>query len=234
MEQKYKLLDLYCKAGGAGMGYYSAGFDVTGIDIEPQKHYPFKFIQSDAIEYVKRYGYLYDAIHASPPCQEASRSTAQWKAKGKKYPDLIPLTRVTLKKFDVPVIIENVPDAMIRPDIKLRGYMFNLKVIRERLFEIHNCFILQAGIPQKNGSVRAGDYACVFGKGSYRKNKLDQEPKFKKTTVRETWAYAMGIESLSSFWNMSDIELAEAIPPAYTEYIGKQVLNYLKYQNENT
>lgn len=222
---KPKLLDLFCKAGGAGMGYQRAGFDVTGIDIAPQKHYPFTFIQADAIEYVLKYGHLYDVIHASPPCQNASKSTAIAKSRGKTYPDLIPVTRAALEKFKIPTIIENVPGAIIRPDVIMRGTMFNLKVLRKRIFEVNNCFILQPGIPQKSGTVKAGDYYSIFGKGSWRKSKTDDMPKYQLKTVRESWAAAMGID-----WYMNECELAEAIPPAYTGYIGKQIINYLLYK----
>jgi len=224
LEQKYKLLDLYCKAGGAGMGYHRAGFEVTGVDIQPQKHYPFEFIQGDAIEYLLKYGHLYNAVHASPPCQHASKSTALAKSRGKVYIDLIPQTRVALSRFNIPTIIENVPGAKIRPDLGLRGTMFNLGVLRKRYFEINNCFVLQAGIPPPKGSVIEGDYYCVFGKGSWKKSSECAMPKNRLNTVRESWANAMGID-----WYMNETELAQAIPPAYTEYIGKQVINYLNF-----
>lgn len=223
-----KLLDLYCKAGGAGMGYHRAGFDVTGVDIEPQKHYPFTFIQGDAIHYLLTYGHLYDAFHASPPCLFASKSTSIAKSRGKVYPDLIPATRAAMSLYKIPSIMENVPGAIMRPDIIMRGTMFNLKVLRKRIFEINNCFILQPGIPPKKGTVKAGDYSSVFGKGSWKKSKADDMPKHALNTVRETWAFAMGID-----WYMNETELAEAIPPAYTEYIGKQLINYLQYQKQH-
>ena len=117
--KKPKLLDLYCKAGGAGMGYSLAGFEVTGIDIQPQPNYPFRFIQYDAVAYLRRYGHLYDAIHASPPCQFASRSTAPHRANNKEYFNLIPKTRAVLDKCGKPYVIENVKNAGLRPDIIL-------------------------------------------------------------------------------------------------------------------
>ena len=220
--RKPKLLDLYCKAGGAGMGYYKAGFNVTGVDIEPQKHYPFKFIQGDAIEYVLKHGHKYDAIHASPPCQHASKSTSIAKSRGKKYINLIPGTRKALAGLNIPSVMENVLGSDLRPDIILCGTMFNLLVLRKRIFEINNAFILQAGIPPKQGSVKEGDYYCIFGKGSWKKSKYDSYPKIKKNTVRESWAFAMGID-----WYMNELELSQAIPPAYTEYIGKQLIQQL-------
>jgi DNA (cytosine-5)-methyltransferase 1 len=219
-----KLLDLFCKAGGAGMGYYLAGFDVTGVDIDPQPNYPFEFIQGDAIQFLLTHGHEYDVIHASPPCQKASRSTSPHKANGKIYLDLIPITRYVLELIGKPFIIENVPEADIKPDIVLWGPMFGLKVLRKRHFEIGNCFVMQPAINPKNGTVAQGDYCCIFGKGAYRKSKNDAMPKFKKDTVVSTWSLALGID-----WKMKDIELAEAIPPAYTEYIGKQIIcNFVK------
>lgn len=199
------------------MGYHMAGFEVTGVDIKPQKNYPFKFIQGDAIEYVKAYGHLYDSIHASPPCQHASKSTAPAKSKGKVYVDLIPATSEALSLFNVPTIIENVPGANIRPDIVLFGNMFGLKVRRKMVFEIENCFILQPGNVRINY-----EYVQVFGAGSWKKTSTGRKPEFAKQTVRETWLYAMGITH-----NMTIGEIAEAIPPAYTEFIGKQIINFL-------
>ena len=74
MSERPRLLDLFCGAGGAGMGYHRAGFDVTGVDIKPQKNYPFAFVQGDALAYVREHGHEYDAIHASPPCQAYTRA----------------------------------------------------------------------------------------------------------------------------------------------------------------
>ena len=218
---KPKLLDLYCKAGGAAMGYYKAGFEVVGVDIEPQPNYPFKFIKADAIHYVIEYGHEYDIIHASPPCQKYSNSTALFRANGKEYADLVAVTRKALQFVNKPFVIENVPGAPIRNDIVLMGHMFGLKVLRKRHFET-SFFVLQPGIPKPNGTVRDGDFVSVFGHASYGKSKGDKTPKFKKKTIRETWAYAMGID-----WYMKDVELSESIPPAYTEYIGKQAIELL-------
>jgi DNA (cytosine-5)-methyltransferase 1 len=225
LKKQYKLLDLFCGGGGAAQGYIEAGFDVTGIDCYKHKHYPGKFIQAPALWYLRHHGHLFDAIHASPPCQHASKSTSIAKSKGKSYPDFIPRSRHFLARFSCPTIMENVPGAKIRPDLLLYGTMFNLLVLRKRIFEINNCFILQAGIPPKNGSVRGGDYYSIFGKGSWKKSKTDLYPKHRLKTVRESWANAMGIKT-----KMNERELAEAIPPAYTYYIGKQIINYLDYE----
>ena len=221
MSNKPKLLDLFCKAGGAGVGYHRAGFEVVGVDIEPQPNYPFKFIQADAIHYLLEHGHEYVIVHASPPCQKWTCSTATQRKKGKKYLDLITATRNALLYTGKPYIIENVPQAPIHPDIVLMGHMFGLKVLRKRHFET-SFFMLQPGIIKPVGTVKEGDYSSIFGKGAYKKSKNNKMPKHKKNTVRETWAYAMGID-----WFMKDVELSEAIPPAYTEYIGKQAIELL-------
>lgn len=223
MKRRFKILDLFCGAGGAAMGYARAGFKVTGVDNKPQPHYPFRFIKMDAIKYVLKHGHLYDAIHASPPCQHASKSTSIQKSKGKIYIDLIPVTREALSKFKVPTIIENVPGAKIRPDIILKGYPFGLLVLRKRIFEINNCFVLQPGFEPKKGSVKNGDYYCIFGNGNWRKSSYDAFPKKREKTVRESWSKAMGID-----WYMNEKEISQAIPPAYTDFIGKQIMQFLK------
>lgn len=228
-----KLLDLYCGGGGAGMGYHRAGFEVVGVDINPQPNYPFTFIQADALEYVAAHGHEYDAIHASPPCQQYSISTSFAKQKGATYSDLVTPTRELLDVTGKPYIIENVPGAPIRPDITLVGYIFGLKVIRRRLFEL-NFFCLQPIIPPKKGSVYAGDFVSVFGSGSWKpsnwsrksqlKNGISTQilPAWRKKTIRETWAYAMGID-----WHLTTKELSQSIPPAYTEFIGSELMRQL-------
>lgn len=203
------------------MGYHRAGFKVVGVDIEPQPNYPFEFYQGDAIEFIRNNGGDFDVIHASPPCQKYSVA-AHIHKNYEKHPDLLPETREALDNTGKPWIIENVPFSPMRPDLKLFGYMFGLKVIRQRWFEFGNgLFLMQPGIPQQIGTVKEGDFACVFGNGSYRKSKGDAPPKFRKSSVKKTWAFAMGID-----W-MNVAEMAEAIPPAYTEYIGKEILRIL-------
>ena len=130
-----RLLDLFCCAGGAGMGYSRAGFDVVGVDIAPQPRYPFEFIQAEAIEYVKAHGHEYDAIHASPPCQ-ASSALTKGTNRGRIYEDLIPQTRAALGASGRPYVIENVQGSDLRRDATLCGEMFGLAVIRHRYFEV--------------------------------------------------------------------------------------------------
>lgn len=142
-----KILDLFCGAGGAGMGYSQAGFDVIGVDIEPQPRYPFEFHQGDALAFLSKHGRSFDAIHASPPCQGYSIATAGNAAARAKYPRLIEATRDLMQDAGKPWVIENVAQArkqMVDP-ILLCGRMFGLGAAdrdgeplvldRHRLFE---------------------------------------------------------------------------------------------------
>lgn len=216
----YKLLDLFCGGGGCGVGYNRAGFEVTGVDLHPQKYYPYEFIQSDALEYLAYNWKNYDAIHLSPPCQAFSPASSD---KANQYPDLFPSLRPLLKEVNIPYIIENVNNAPLRKDIILYGYMFGLKVVRKRVFELGNWFMLQPSIPAKVGSVRNGDYATVVGKGSYTTGKKGiKKPVFDQGSIKATWQYAMGID-----WIDNCDVISESIPPAYTEYIGKQLYDFL-------
>lgn len=210
-----RLLDLFCKAGGAAVGYDWAGFEVVGVDIEPQPHFPFEFHQADALEYPLD---GYDAYHASPPCQIHSVMTELQKAKGqmKNYINLIPDTRRLLIATGKPFVIENVDSKSVRRHldnpIRLCGSMFSLGVIRHRLFECHP-FIFPAGhYPEKHRSVsQRADYSCVVGMGGVWRKRNGSR-------LTEDWMTAMGID-----W-MNRYELTQAIPPAYTEFIGRHLL----------
>lgn len=211
------LLDTFCKAGGASMGYYNAGFDVVGVDKDPQPNYPFEFIQADAIEFLYARGNEFDVCGASPPCQKYSKSTAVAKSRGKTYPDLVPATRVALIKTGRPYIIENVPQAPVRPDVILTGNMFGLPIIRKRHFETSFFMFTLPLIPEfrKVGE----ELASIFGKCSSDRAPFDR---LGCKTIRESWAKAMGIN-----WHMTEAELSEAIPPAYTEFIGRALMQTL-------
>jgi DNA (cytosine-5)-methyltransferase 1 len=205
---KLKLLDLFCCGGGAGMGYSNVGFDVTGVDINPQHKYPFEFVQGDAIEYLINNHHKYDAIHASPPCQNNTKSTLVHKASGKKYDCFIARTREALIRIGKPFIIENTMDAPLIDPIMLCGGMFGLKTYRHRLFESN----LKLTVPHhpvhvaKNAKMgrapNVGEFIQVVG--HFSGVKFAQE--------------AMGIE-----W-LGQKELAQAIPPIYTEFLGAQLM----------
>ncbi len=197
-----KLLDLFCKAGGGAMGYSLAGFEVIGVDIDPQPNYPFEFIQMDALK-VDISDFNPDVIHASPPCQKYSWAAKRWKDIVRA--DLVEPVRKMLVESGKPYIIENVPDAPLINPIVLCGRMFGLEVIRHRLFESNVHLSAPKHHPHK-WSVRSGRYMTVAGHGG------DGRASYK------LWCRAMGID-----W-MTKEELTQAIPPAYTEFIGKQLL----------
>lgn len=199
-------LDLYCKAGGCSAGYARAGFEMTGVDIEPQTRYPFRFVLSDALEYVEAHGHEYDFIHASPPCQAHTSLRGRW---GREYADLISVTRAALIATGKPYIIENVPGAPLLNPITLCGSMFGLKVIRHRLFETSPVIWWPPGQCEhpfgavgRQGHRAKGEWMTVTGHFS-------DVPKAQR---------AMGID-----W-MTQSELAQAIPPVYTQWIGEQII----------
>jgi len=207
-----KLLDLFCGAGGAAMGYYRAGFeDITGVDIKPQPNYPFKFIQGDALEYLAFNGSNYDVIHASPPCQAYSMAAQQWRKDGNEYPDLLEPTRKLLIEIGKPYIIENVPGAkLINPTI-LNGAFFKKNLRRTRLFEtsFELPFIL---LPKEPPS----------------RFRMGRKPRKNDPVVPV--GHFSGVERAKRVMEidwMNQGELAKAIPPAYTEWIGERLLSQL-------
>lgn len=210
------------------MGYHRAGFDVVGVDLSPRPNYPFSFHQGDAIEYLKAHGHLFDVIHASPPCQGFSKGSAPARKRGKKYLDLLTETRKVLQEIGKPYVIENVPGAPMRADVRLKGLMFGLPIVRERWFEITPFFIMQPGMPayKKRGTL-TGDYLTVCKKSSRvsetQKTLTPSMIKYWKGTWHATRAYAMGID-----WHMSFEEQGEAIPPQYAEYVGNQIIYQLQ------
>ncbi|AJD82477.1 DNA methyltransferase [Mycobacterium phage Sheen] len=219
------LLDLFCGAGGAGMGYHRAGFDVVGVDIVPQPDYPFYFIQYDAISFLKELeqpiSKMVQAIHASPPCQ-ASSALTKGTNKGREYPQLIPEVRELLAQTGLPTVIENVQGSDLRRDLTLCGEMFGLGVIRHRYFEVERFKAEQPEHIPHRGRVRGwrhgkyydGPYVAVYGKGGG------------KASVAEAQE-AMGID-----WTDDLVALNEAIPPAYTELIGRQILDTVQKEGD--
>lgn len=204
-----RLLDLFCCAGGAGEGYRRAGFDVTGVDIKPQKNNPHRFILADALEYCAAHGDEYDAIHASPPCQAYSMSAQAQRNAGKVYPDLLAATRCALEKTGKPWVIENVPGAPMRADFKLCGCQFGMDLRRERWFE--TSWNGMALIPSCQHPYPV---MSVVGHGTptWVREKLGFNPTIKH------YRAAMGID-----W-MNREELSQAIPPNFTEYIGRHLM----------
>jgi DNA (cytosine-5)-methyltransferase 1 len=201
------LLDLFCGAGGAAMGYYRAGFDIVGVDLVDQPNYPFDFIRGDALEYLRwQNPASFDAVHASPPCQRHSKMTGCRPGLASEYPDLIAPTREMLIDSGLPWVIENVPGAPLKDPITLCGTMFGRELYRHRLFE-SSVDLLEPAHPAHVKPVsRAGHW-----------------------TPGTVMSVAGHIAPITHARDIMDIdwtnreELAEAIPPYYTELIGRQL-----------
>lgn len=197
------------------MGYYLAGFRVVGIDIANQPHYPFEFHQADAMTYPLE---GFDVIHASPPCQGYSCASVAHRKAGKEYPLLIPAVRDRLKRLGKPFVIENVERSPI-DGIKLCGTMFGLGVFRHRLFE-SNVLLFCPDHPYHDGFIGDGKYFSVAG-GAGRWKSWGKVFRDVSKGTADQWRKAMGIE-----W-MTRNEIKESIPPAYTEWIGRQLMEAL-------
>jgi len=218
--EKPRLLDLFCGAGGAAMGYYRAGFEVVGVDINPQPNYPFEFHQADALTYPVG---GFDIIHASPPCEAHSRITGKYR---EKHIDLIPQTRAKLKLSGKPYIIENVEGAPLQGYFVLCGSMFNLDVKRHRLFECSHLLLT----PTCNHKAWKRQYYSLCWKNRKRGIKSKVVGVYGNVNYSgefEVRCKAMGIE-----W-MTNAELVKAIPPAYTEWIGENILKRINHENHN-
>jgi DNA (cytosine-5)-methyltransferase 1 len=195
------------------MGYHRAGFDVVGVDINPQPNYPFEFHQGDALDYLREHGHKFDAIHASPPCQFYSLIQYTNDDKRDEHPALIEPVRALLKAHAVPYVIENVVGAPMHSPITLCGEMFGLAVIRHRLFESNAMLMQPSHVPHRgrvsgwrHGTRFYGPYFAVYGNGGGKGSLGD-------------WRDAMGMP-----WCQTKHEIAEAIPPAYTQFIGEQLI----------
>lgn len=237
-KKKLRLLDLFCGAGGAGKGYLDAGFAIYGVDIEPQPDYPGAFHQGDAISvlstligggsiaFTHRDGGIEQvtladlaAAHGSPPCQ-ASSALTKGTNKGNVYLNLIPATRALFGLLKVPTVIENVQGSDLRRDFILCGEMFGLGVIRHRYFEVSGFPALPLEHQPHRGRVAGwrhgewfdGPYFAVYGEGGG------------KGSVAQ-WQDAMDMH-----WTDNRKSIAEAIPPAYTRFIGGQIMQYLESQ----
>ena len=201
-DKKPRLLDLFCGAGGAAMGYYRAGFEVVGVDIKPQPHYPFEFHLADALTYSLD---GFDAYHASPPCQAFTAMQHICK-NSHNHPNLVEPIRKRLLDVGKPFIIENVVGAPVKIDLLLCGSMFGLRIIRHRIFESN------ANLPFLTLSCHHDNVYDPWHKDGVRQ--------------REKLSKAMGIN-----WFMNRHEVREAIPPAYTEYIGKYLMQTIRKRN---
>lgn len=225
-----KGLDLCSCAGGASMGFHNAGYDMYGSDIAPQKNYPFAFHQGDAIavltalnlglsvafthkdgrvEHLFKHDFAF--IHISPPCQRFTQMAACRPGLADTYPDLVGPARELLDQIGLPYIIENVPGSPVRPDVTLCGHMFGLALYRHRIFESNVPLTQPDHVPHtlpasKAGHWRPGTIMSVSGHVS---------------------PIAMAREVMGIDWTTRH-ELAESIPPAYTEELGRQMLAHIE------
>ncbi len=215
MSERPWLLDLFCCAGGAGMGYHRAGFKVVGVDKEPQPRYPFEFHQADALEFLAKHGHEFDAVHASPPCQPftvyRNSDTTGW---SDKYLNFLPQTQEALRSLGKPYVIENVPGSPLENPIQLCGSSFGLDVRRHRLFE--------SNIPLM-------PVPCDH---SWQTPRF--KPSSKRTNLRSTvevgvWRIPLPVQQKAMGMDWTNLrELSEAVPPAFTEFIGRQLIEHVE------
>ena len=196
------------------MGYHRAGFDVVGVDIAAQPRYPFTFYQADAFSFLAELQAdldFYDAVHASPPCRDHTVYTSRWGVEGSGY--ALPAIREALIDTDIPWVIENVPGADMRADYRLCGCMFNLPGLRrKRLFETSWCERFEP--PPCRHTSPAVTVTGHSGGSSRRDGTAGRGTK-------SAWCAAMGID-----W-MTNREMSQAVPPAYTEFVGRELLAVL-------
>ena len=242
-----KLLDLFCCEGGAAVGYSRAGFDIVGVDLFKHKNdkgrtvgysqgrYPFKSHQSDAIEFVKAHGHKFDVIHASPPCQLYSITNAARRA---EYPDLIGVTREAILVTGTDYVIENVEQAApwLRDPILLCGRMFGLGALdddnlplvldRHRLFESNVLLSAPAHLPHDESLHVAGSYG-----GSRRQGTTPAERRHHNARYVRKGGYVPSARVqqrlLGIDW-MTSGGMHQSIPPAYTEWLGTQLLAHIE------
>ena len=214
------MLDLYCCAGGAAYGYHQAGFDVVGIDIKPQPNYPFKFIEANVLSLKKEFLGNFQAIHASPPCQSYS-DLAKRNKNGHLWPRLIEPTRKLLMSSGLPYVIENVEGAPLNNPIVLCGTMFNgLRVIRHRLFELN----FDVKVPKHGRHPKVH----TFDRRKAHFGKTNEWRDFVQVTGGGNCTLAAAKSAMGIDWNVTKGEINESIPPAYTKFIGKQLLALIK------
>lgn len=222
-----RLLDAFCGAGGCAKGYAEAGFDeIVGVDIEPQPNYPYEFIQADAVEFITRHGRAFDAIHASPPCKVHTSLKAFAAA---HHENLIPATRDALRTTDRHYVIENVPGSPLITPLMLCGSSFGLRLRRHRLFE---CTF---AVPPKPCEHEWQDADPIYAVKRYHSG----EPETVMSGVVGVYGRGQGLgpgevsiwrEQMRIDWMTKD-EMREAIPPPYTEYIGRHWLDALAMES---
>lgn len=215
------LLDLFCGAGGAAMGFSRTGFEIIGVDNKPQPHYPFPFVQADAVAYAAANLDQFDAVHASPPCQAYSDLALQSKL---TYPQLIEPTRKVLEDSGVPYVIENVETAPLLNCVVLCGTQFGIRVLRHRKFEAGNGLTL-VDLPH----MRRHPLVYTRDKRKAQYGKLDEMTSPVMVNGGGNCTIAAARDAMGIGWMTKD-ELNEAVPPVYTEWVGRQLYAYVAAQ----
>jgi DNA (cytosine-5)-methyltransferase 1 len=221
------LLDLFSCAGGSAMGFHNAGFNVVGVDTEPQTNYPFEFIQGDALAFMRAIisngmrlpdGRAVDAVNASPPCQRWSQMSTCRPGLAESYPDLIEPTRALLVDSGAPYVMENVPRAPLRDPVMLCGHMFGRELYRHRMFESNVRIPQPMHVAHTKSASKAGHWT----------------PGTVMSISGHVHPIAHAREIMEIDWTNRD-ELGEAVPPYYTEYLGRYVMravNKAAFQRE--
>jgi DNA (cytosine-5)-methyltransferase 1 len=222
VKHQFRLLDLYCGAGGAAMGYHRAGFDITGVDIKPQPYYPFKFTCRDVIRLPINWLQQFDVVHASPTCQMFS--DMKHAPGAKVHSDLITPTRRLLREAGVLYVIENVEGAPLLHPVVLCGSQFDLKAGKWQLRR-HRLFEANFPIPQLKCQHRSptigvyGGHVRCRSKEFWRETAADFPGQDKKK---------LAMESLGFFSECSFEALSQVVPPAYTEHVGLAAKQYIE------
>lgn len=222
MTRRPRLLDLFCGAGGCSVGYHWAGFDVEGVDIVPHPDYPYDMVIYDAMDFLGRPGILdrYDAVHASPPCPRYS--VASNNATRDQHPDLVAPVREILQAWGGLYVIENVPGAPMTNAVLLCGSMFDLGVRRHRLFDTNAPVMLDRECDHYTQGSTVGVYGNRDTSGKPRLRPGTTHSRGQKAGSVLEAQNLMGIDWMTD-WD----DLTDAIPPAYTEYLGRQLLAVL-------
>ena len=217
LERRPRLLDLFCCAGGASLGYMQAGFDVVGVDIEPQPNYPFEFVQANALTLEPSFIESFDAVHASPPCQAYS-DLAKRNGNAGDWPRLIEPVREILIQSGLPYIIENVEGAPLYDYVMLCGTMFDeLRVLRHRLFETN--FPITPPPHKRHPKVH------TFDRRKAHYGKTNEWRDYVQVTGGGNCTIAAARDAMRIGW-MSKREINESIPPAYSRFVGRALLQY--------
>jgi DNA (cytosine-5)-methyltransferase 1 len=229
MNRRPRLLDLFCGAGGAAMGYHRAGFEVVGVDINPQPNYPFTFVRGDALEEVeiaRLPGHPFSAVHASPPCQHYTAMKTMWNHRS-DHPDLIDATRLALQRWGLPYVIENVRGAPLPSAAQLCGTSFGLGVtVYDGWRELRRHRWFESNVPMMAPPCQHR-YPTI---GIYGDHARDRRRRHGERAIdfpdRDKVRLAQA--ALDMPWTSKWRELLEAIPPAFTEYVGAYLIQALE------